>query len=178
MKKKVASNKVAKNHFLPMEDEKIKELVLVYGMKDWKAISMHLNNRSARQVRERWKCYLAPSIKNSPWTGEEDALLEEQVNQKGTKWAKIASSFGQRTDINIKNRWLLIQRLHNRENQSNHVLKPEKKQRIDNNEINELEEGLKSDLQSLSEQNRLNEELCSNQMDNLWEDAKWGFSEK
>lgn len=178
MKRKVSISKVAKNHFLPMEDDKIKELVLVYGLKDWKAISMHLKNRSARQVRERWKCYLAPSIKNNPWTNEEDVLLEEQVNQNGTKWAKIASTFGQRTDINLKNRWLLIQRLHNRESQASNIMKSEKKQETFNNEAMKLEEGINSDMQNQSEQNRFNEELFSNQMDNLWEDAKWGFSEE
>ena len=65
-----------------------------------------MNGRNARQCRERWKHYLSSNRGKSPWTEEEDKLLLEKMEELGPKWTKIATFFQDRTDIQIKTRWM------------------------------------------------------------------------
>ena len=103
--------------FSPEEDEMLKLLVKKFGDKDWKFVAKKMPGRTTRQCRERYKSYLAPDIKNGPWTEEEDELLKQKYDEFGPKWAKIASFFKSRSDINIKNRWssLTIKERHKAE---------------------------------------------------------------
>ncbi|OHS96096.1 hypothetical protein TRFO_37767 [Tritrichomonas foetus] len=94
--------------FSPQEDETLKQLVSQYGDKDWKLIARKMPNRSTRQCRERYKNYLAPEIKNGPWTREEDELLRSKYQEFGPRWSTIATFFESRSDVNIKNRWTSI----------------------------------------------------------------------
>lgn len=91
--------------FLPEEDEKLKELVEKYG-KSWHEISNEMPGRNVRQCRERWKHYLSSDRAKSPWTNEEDLLLFQKFMELGPKWTKIAKCFDDRTDIQIKTRWI------------------------------------------------------------------------
>lgn len=102
--------RAARRLFSKEEDEKIRELVRVYGTKSWGRVSNEMRRRTSRQCRERWKNYLDPDVKNGPWAVEEDELLRDYVIQYGTQWAKIAGFFEHRTDTNVKNRWVLLQR--------------------------------------------------------------------
>ena len=91
--------------FTDAEDERLRELVATYGPLDWHVIADHMENRNARQCRERWRNYLCPEVENGPWTDEEDRLLDEKFAIYGPKWKMIATFFPSRTDINIKSRW-------------------------------------------------------------------------
>jgi hypothetical protein len=64
--------------------------------------------RSARQCRDRWTNYLAPTLSLDPWTPEEDALIIRKVAECGTKWAAIAKEIPRRSDNAIKNRWYTV----------------------------------------------------------------------
>ena len=100
----------SKRKFTQEEDRVILEMVKQYGIRVWKQISERLGSRTPRQCRERWKNYLSPGIDSSPWTHDEDAILEKMVRQLGPKWSIIRDSLPGRTDVNIKNRYALIQR--------------------------------------------------------------------
>ena len=91
------------------EDKKLTRLVSLYG-EDWNQIIQYLPGRSVRQVMERWKYYLDPSINNDPWTPEEDKRLLEYQLEFGNKWTKMLGFFKNRTANQLKNRWLGLER--------------------------------------------------------------------
>jgi hypothetical protein len=70
--------------------------------------------RNPRQCRERWHHYLTPAVSSKPFTPEEDALLNAKYAELGPKWKQIAAVFEGRTDISIKNRWILLSRRQRR----------------------------------------------------------------
>jgi len=100
----------SRSSFTSEEDEKLKEMVAKYGESNWNDISRHFPGRTTRQCRERYRHYLNPMIKNGEWTREEDELLLEKYEEFGSKWVQIAKFFNSRTDINVKNRWIVLMR--------------------------------------------------------------------
>ena len=105
MQQQKKAQTTARHKFTPEEDQKLKDLVALLGENDWGEVSNRLGTRSPRQCRERFRNYLAPNIKNEPWTEEEDQLLIEKHKEYGTKWSLIAAYFPNRSDVNIKNHW-------------------------------------------------------------------------
>ena len=97
---------ISRRKFTHEEDEKLKSLVSTFGVGDWRNIAAHMDNRNARQCRERWKHYLSPTVSNGPWTETEDELLRIKYNELGPQWSRIAKFFPTRTDITVKNRWI------------------------------------------------------------------------
>jgi hypothetical protein len=81
-----------------------------FGPNKWKLVTTVLPARSPRQCRERWLKYLCPANSFKPFTPEEDILLTKLYAQYGSKWMKISRSFQNRTDITLKNRWLVLKR--------------------------------------------------------------------
>jgi hypothetical protein len=69
-----------------------------------------MNNRNARQCKERWMNYLSPDVSAHPWTDNDDQLLLRKVAEVGPKWVQITSFFPKRTDSNLKNRWFILMR--------------------------------------------------------------------
>jgi hypothetical protein len=101
----------SRHKFLKAEDDLLIRLVQQFGDKNWAMIAQYMKRRTARQCRERYKNYLAPTVNHRPWSEEEDELLARQVAQYGQKWSKIAAVFEGRSDVNVKNRWsALLQR--------------------------------------------------------------------
>jgi len=96
--------------FSPEEDKVIKDLVAKFGIKAWSRIATHLPGRTPRQCRERYVYYLQPHLVNGPWTEAEEQLLKEKYYELGPKWAKIASFFESRSDVNLKNHWAAMKR--------------------------------------------------------------------
>jgi hypothetical protein len=69
------------------EDLKILLFVELNGTKNWKELSKRLDNRSCKECRERWHDFLDPSIKNIPWSPEEDAVFFILQQQMENCWA-------------------------------------------------------------------------------------------
>ena len=57
-----------RSQFTKEEDAKLIQLVQKYTANNFNAIAKELPGRSVRQCRERWKHYLSPSVRNTPWT--------------------------------------------------------------------------------------------------------------
>jgi hypothetical protein len=91
--------------FSQEEDRALTALVASESCNTWLEIAAGMPGCSARQCRDRWTNYLAPTISLDPWTPEEDELIMRRVEECGTKWAAIAKELPRRSDNAIKNRW-------------------------------------------------------------------------
>lgn len=92
--------------FSVQEDATLTKLVERYGSKNnWNLISKLMTTRTNRQCQERWNNFLAPEIKKSSWTNEEDNILKEKYLEIGLKWSKISLLLPGRKAIDIKNRF-------------------------------------------------------------------------
>lgn len=78
------------SHIHNQEDDRVRELVRLYGTKKWSLIASKLEGRLGKQCRERWYNHLDPEIKKEPWTDEEDRLVIELHAKLGNRWAEIA----------------------------------------------------------------------------------------
>lgn len=105
-------NKSKKNRraFTPDEDEALKQAVEAYGEdNDWAKIAKHVAGRNPRQCRERWTCYLRPSLTSKPWTKEEDNELLSKYYNIGPKWTYLTSFLPKRSAISIKSRYKALE---------------------------------------------------------------------
>jgi hypothetical protein len=100
-----------KKKFTDAEDAQLLELIDRLGPNDWAAIARFVPGRTPRQCRERWRHYLKPVIKSTPWTAEEDATLIREYGSLGPKWSALALFLPGRTDVNVKNRWSKLARI-------------------------------------------------------------------
>jgi hypothetical protein len=98
------SGKARKRPFTAEEDVRRTELVEQHGDHVWRDIEQLMPGRSSRQCRERWTLYLSPTIRNDPWTADEDVQLLRLYQMIGPKWTQLAKSFPKRTALNVKNR--------------------------------------------------------------------------
>ena len=97
--------KINRVHFTKEEDDKIKELVNIFGTKNWTTIASFIKGRTAKQCRDRYSNYLTPGFFNGEWTKEEDELLIKLYNENGSKWSIIQNYLPKRSSNSIKNRW-------------------------------------------------------------------------
>jgi hypothetical protein len=110
-----------KSKFKELEDQKIINLVALNDKKTWDEIAKSIEDRTGRQVRERYKNYLDPEIKRGNWSMEEDQKLKSLVEQHGPRWAYLKPQFDNRSDIELKNRYNLMMR-HQNSTQSKKIL--------------------------------------------------------
>jgi myb proto-oncogene protein len=92
------------------EDETLRSLVEEMGPIDWMRIAQRMGGRNARQCKERWMNYLAPTLKKTVWTRDEDRILLQKHRELGPKWVQIARYFPDRTDAMVKNRFNRLRR--------------------------------------------------------------------
>lgn len=91
--------------FSDEEDILLKNIVGIFGPKNWRLIASMMPNKTSRQCRDRYMNYLAPGFVHSEWSDEEDMLLAEKYLEFGPQWAKIQRFFPSRTANSIKNRY-------------------------------------------------------------------------
>ncbi|MDR0662045.1 MAG: hypothetical protein LBF76_01505 [Holosporales bacterium] len=99
--------KVSRQKFTPEEDAQLKEIVeqLDDNIIIWPLVAQQMPKRNARQCRERWNNYLAPSLTKRLWDPIEDVILLTKYREIGSKWKGIAVFLPGRSPNTIENRW-------------------------------------------------------------------------
>ena len=89
------------------EDTFILQMIEKHGTPKgcWKTIAQKMQNRTGKQVRERYRNQLDPKLTRGPWRAEEDRILFETQELIGNKWTEIAKLLDGRSDNMVKNRF-------------------------------------------------------------------------
>lgn len=93
------------------EDKKLMQMIMIFGLKNWRYLAKNMEGRNPRQCRERWFYYLNPNLNHANWTKEEDEMIMKLRNEYGPKWMLISKYFPNRTDAMIKNRYNVLIRM-------------------------------------------------------------------
>lgn len=62
-------------------------------------------DRTWKQLRDKYINYLRPNINRDEWSLEEDLKILDLMTKHGTKWKCIQKEMENRTDNQIKNRY-------------------------------------------------------------------------
>jgi len=68
-------------------------------------ISSKMEDRTGKQIRDRYLNILRPNLKKGEWSTPEDALLVSLYYQLGHKWSSIAKYMPGRSEAQVKNRF-------------------------------------------------------------------------
>lgn len=102
--------------FTAEEDDKLSKLVEELGRR-WQDIAARMENRNARQCKDRWRNYLSPDVNGDQrWTPEEDTTLGKLYEEHGNHWVSISKKMTTgRTSEQVKNRICKLKRLDYKE---------------------------------------------------------------
>jgi hypothetical protein len=107
--KRIAGGQIrrsSKGNWTPEEDERLRQIVLAQGAKNWKAIAQHFPTRTDVQCLHRWQKVLNPDLIKGSWTPEEDQKIVDLVAEHGPKkWSIIASHLPGRIGKQCRERW-------------------------------------------------------------------------
>ncbi|CAH0479277.1 unnamed protein product [Peronospora belbahrii] len=101
---KVLKPGLVKGHWSFEEDSTLEQMVM-QGCHSWGEVAAHIPGRTAKQCRERWRNHLDPSINKSPFTAEEDSIIQNGFEKMGNRWTQIAELLPGRTEDAVKVRW-------------------------------------------------------------------------
>ena len=102
------NQKRVREKFTIEEDNYLRMLYEHFG-NNWNAIAKQMRTKNPRQCRDRWMLYLTPDRNNKPFSLQEIMKLKDMVAKYGHKWRVISSCFD-RTEVQIKNMWKVLQR--------------------------------------------------------------------
>ncbi len=92
-----------------IEDNILRNAVEIEKLASWEIIADRMKakgfERTGKQVRERYKNHLDPTINSSPFKVEEDMIILSYYKEYGNKWAKIAKHLVNRSENSVKNRF-------------------------------------------------------------------------
>jgi hypothetical protein len=97
-----------RSNFTVEEDDRLKVTVQQFPRASWNEVASLFPGKTPRQVRERYKNYLSPTLNQAPWTEAEDSLLRDKFGMHGPRWSILKQFFANRSDVNIKNRWSVL----------------------------------------------------------------------
>jgi hypothetical protein len=114
-KAEIQTNKARKvsKLFNEEEDKQLLQLVSIFGVNCWGVIAVNLK-KTAHECKKRYYDHLAPTIKNTDWTDEEEKLLQSKVAEYGTHWEQIYKYFPNRGQSNIRNHWKCMAKLRSK----------------------------------------------------------------
>lgn len=130
-------SRIRRYKFSDAEDQRLSQLVSIYGTRSWGTIASMMQGRSSRQCRDRWNHYLSPSANNEEWTDDEDLVIINQLKLVGKQWTYISSLLAGRTSIAVRNRACKLSRRKDADPMVKNLLKDEykkKSQRDDNSD--------------------------------------------
>jgi hypothetical protein len=92
------------------EDKLIQDFVHTYGYERIAELKAQIPNRTAKQIRVRYRLYLDQSVKHDEFSFEEDDMLIQCVQKFGKKWSYIAKMIPGRTDVQLKFRFIKLEK--------------------------------------------------------------------
>lgn len=99
-----------RKHFTHEEDQKLIQLFQEFGDKNWNIIAEHMQNRTTRQCKDRYKNYLDEYIQKTIWTKDEDKLLLEKYNKLGERQSRISKFFKGTNSSQVRNRLIKLKK--------------------------------------------------------------------
>jgi hypothetical protein len=106
---RIPKKEIKRAKFSEGEDEQILALVERFGNRAWDEIAEAMGNqRTKRQLRERWQNYLSPTLEPA-YTEWDDQRLVGLYGMIGPQWARIASAIGNKSAISARNRYRALQ---------------------------------------------------------------------
>jgi len=106
------ANKVGKRTvWTKQDDAKLIHLASEFGTetKNWSSVSKHMQDKTLRQCRERWKC-IKQKLKKR-WETDEEERIIALVSKYGPKWNSFEQFFSNRSQHAIKTHYYIISKL-------------------------------------------------------------------